>query len=101
MSAATRALAIDPILFQLAPERRATDPERLGGARVVAPEALERLQDMDALGVGQRDLPRQRGGWAKLEPRRDGGRQVIGLDDVSARENGGALDGVLQLAHIA
>src|SRR2546429_641864 len=49
-------LPLDTVLLELAPQCGAADPERLGGARVVAPEALQGLENVDALGLRQRHL---------------------------------------------
>src|SRR5256712_9659875 len=94
-------LALDPVILELAPERGAADAERLGGAGVVAAEALERLEDVGALGVGEADLPRQGRRGPEQDASRHVRRQIVGLDRVAAGEDRGALDRVLQLAHVA
>src|ERR1041384_3622084 len=68
-TARSDALPVDPVFLELAPERRPADPERLGGAGVVAPEALERLQDVRALGLRERRLLGQRRRRAELQAR--------------------------------
>src|SRR5437016_8552417 len=93
--------AVDPVLFELPPERGAADPERFGGARVVASEALQGLQDVHALGLGECRLPRELRRGAELQGRRYVRRQVRRLEDVAASQDGRALDRVLQLAHVA
>src|SRR5437667_376891 len=93
-------LALDPVLLELAPERGAADAERLGGAGVVAAEALQRLENMDALGVREADLPGKRRRGTQLEPRRHVRRQVLRTDGVASSQDGRALEGVLQLSHV-
>src|SRR6516164_9749736 len=94
-------LPLEPVLLQLAPERRPPDPECFGRARVIAPEALDGLEDVHALGLGERRLPRQLRRGPELQPGRDVGRQVLGLDAVAPGQDGRALDRVLELAHVA
>src|SRR5262249_39334838 len=96
-----RELPLEPVLLELAPERRPSDPQRFSRARVVAPEALESLEDVHALGLGERRLPRQLRRGTELKPGRDVGRQVLGLDAVAPGQDGRALDRILELAHVA
>src|SRR5213594_1671934 len=98
--AATGLLARHPVLLELAPERGAADAERLGGAGLVAAEPLQRLEDVDALGVGETDLPRKRRRGTQLEPRRHMRRQILRTDGVASSQDGRALDRILQLAHV-
>jgi hypothetical protein len=87
--------------LSFAPERGAADAERFGGARVVASEALQRLQDVHALGVRERRLPRQCGEGPSCRPADTCGGRSSGSTIVAAREDGRALDRVLELAHVA
>src|SRR5437870_3147363 len=99
--AATGLLARDPVLLELAPEGGAADAERLGGAGVVAAEALQRLEDVDALGVGEGGLPRKRRRGPQLQARRYVRGQVLWLEDIAPGQDGRALDRILQLPHVA
>src|SRR5262249_32453290 len=94
-------LSVDPVLRELAPERGAADPERLGGTRVITTEALQRLEDVSALGLREADLAGQRRRRAKLKSRGYVRRKVLGLHRVAPRQDRGALDRVLQLAHVS
>src|SRR5256712_235063 len=93
-------LALDPVLLELTPERGAADAERLGGAGVVSAEPLQRLEDVDALSVGETDLPGQRRRGSELEAGRHVGRQILRTDGVASSQDGRALDRVLQFAHV-
>src|SRR5437899_3467932 len=93
-------LALDPVILELAPQRGAADAERLGGAGVVAAEPLQRLEDVDALGVRETDLPGERSGGTELGSRGHVGGQVLRTDGVASSQDGRALDRVLQLAHV-
>ena len=55
---------------------------------------------MSALGFCERDLQWQRGRGAELQARGDVGRQILRLDDLGPRQDGRALNRVLQLAYV-
>src|SRR6266849_1325061 len=68
---------------------------------MVPAAALERLDDVRALGLGEGVLALEAG--RRAEPHAPGHvrREIVGLDDLVSREDRGALDRVLQLAHVA
>src|SRR2546428_14173536 len=90
-------LALDPVILELAPERGAADAERLGGAGVVAAEALERLEDVGALGVGEADLPRQGRRGPEQDASRHLRRPIDRPDPVAPGGDRGPLHPALQL----
>src|SRR5262245_8989661 len=95
------ALFLESVVFELAPERGAPDPERVRGSRMIEAVPLQDLDDVSALHVRQRLLRWERWRRPQVEARTHVGRQIGWLDRVFAREDGRPLDGVLELAHIA
>ena len=80
-------------------------PSARGGLGAVAAARLERREDVLALHLGERRAARRRRRWrgCAARPARpaDGQRQVLGADRRAVAEHHGALDAVLQLAHVA
>src|SRR5438105_2689162 len=94
-------LFVEPVLPELSPERRAPDAQGFRRPRMIPAAAFQGLDDLDPLGVGQGLLaPKVRRG-TEGEPRGHVGRQVVGLNGLHLRENGGALHDVLELADVA
>src|SRR5262249_33744303 len=48
-----RRASAQPVVLQLTPQRGAGDAERVSGPRVIPPAALERLDDVRALDLGE------------------------------------------------
>src|SRR5579885_1316079 len=92
---------VKPVALHLAIQRREVDPQRLRRARLVSIDPFQDALDVLALEFleGQAvavDI-RDRGGGRR--PQLVG--QVVRVDDVGFSEDCGALDGVLELAHVA
>src|SRR5205807_2878188 len=94
-------LFVEPVLPELAPERRAPDAQGFRRPRMIPAAAFEGLDDLDPLGLGQGLLASKVRRWTEGEPRGHVGRQVVGLNALRLRENGGALHDVLELADVA
>ena len=94
-TSAARVRAVETVVLELAPQRRAGDAERVRGPRVVPPVALERLDDVRPLDLGEILLDGERRCRPQAGAARDVRREVVGRDGVTAGENRRVLDGVL------
>src|SRR5258706_9636337 len=99
-SVVLRVGAVETVVLELPPQRGAADAQRLRCPRLVPPTSLERLDDMRPFDLGEILLGREHGRRPEARARDDVRREVVGRDGLTAREDGGALDRVLQLAHV-
>src|SRR5437867_5899247 len=96
-----RAGPLDPVGDQLAVEGRGVDAEDLAGALLLPAGVVQHLEDVLLLELLQRERRRiddQAAAMVLAEAYLVG--QVLGPDHPSLVENQGALDDVLQLAHV-
>src|SRR5688500_15412681 len=95
---------VDAVLAEARHQRAARDPEQLGGAGLVTGALLERGEAPCALGLVCRPVGRAGSVACYDDPRglRNVEREIVGGDRAAgAGEEGGALDGVLELADVA
>jgi len=99
---------LQSVFLNLGQERFVANPENFGGARFISVFRHERLGNLFSFNYLHRALSRftQQAGRVKAERGRFTCRlgaesQIARFEIGSVRENAGALDGILELAHVA
>src|SRR6266566_3190738 len=93
---------LQPVLLDLPIQPLPVDPEQPRGLVLVAPALAQRGGEQATLGLlERRHVARIDGGRVGGREPAHGGGQVVQRDRVGDREREGALDRVLQLAHVA